>query len=156
MKYLIVLLKRKKLVISCGIIMAIFFGSIISCFRSAVSIWKPDYRILNKENLQPIKVGFTCSQVEPDDTVLYKMIDDVIYQVFGEKGLRAIIKKGDKVVIKINLAGGPSQGLHGQKGRGTITDPRIVRYIAEKVRDIIGWEEPASIIVAEALFNPDP
>ncbi len=71
------------------------------------------------------------------------------------KGLRAIIKKGDKVVIKVNLIG-PGEGSHGQKGRGLITDPRIVRYIAEKVRDIIGWDDPASVIVADALFNGNP
>jgi uncharacterized protein (DUF362 family) len=147
---------RKKLVIWSIVVLILISGSLISCLSRLPSIWKPDYRILDHENFQPVKVGFACMQEEPDDAALYKMIDEVIYQVFGEKGLRAIIKKGDKVVIKINLAGGPSQGLHGQKGRGTITDPRIVRYIAEKVRDIIGWEEPAGIIVAEALFNSNP
>ena len=147
--------KKKKLIIWSFVVLFLISGSLISCLSRLPSIWKPDYHLLYKDNLQPVKVGFTCSREEPDDATLYKMIDDVIYQVYGEKGLRAIIKKGDKVVLKINLATS-AYGIHGQKGRGCITDPRIVRYIAEKVREIIGWEKPASIIVTDSLFHEDP
>ncbi len=161
MEYLSVLLKRKKLLIGIGIIMAIFFGSIISCYKNAVptrnsaSPWKPDLHFLENKDRQPVNVGFVCRQSEPDDTEVCRMVDEVIYQVFGEKGLKAIIKPGDKVVIKINLAT-MVHGAHGDKGRGCITDPRVVRYLAEKIRDIIGWKEPASIIVADSLFHEDP
>lgn len=59
----------------------------------------------------------------------------VIYQLYCEKGLGAIIKHGYKVIIKVNLVG-PNLGQRGEKGRSIITDPRILRYVAEKVRDI--------------------
>ncbi len=96
-------------------------------------------------------VGFVSMRTEPDDEEVKKMIDDAIYQVLGSEGLSSIIKKGDKVVIKVNNVG-PYIGKTGEKGRGIITDPRITRYMAEKVRDIVGFEETADVKVVDALF----
>jgi uncharacterized protein (DUF362 family) len=83
------------------------------------------------------------------------MIDEVIDQVLGSEGLAAIIKPGNKVVIKVNLVG-PSQGKTGEQGRGIITDPRIVRYVAEKVRTIIGFEGESDLKVVDGVFYRDP
>jgi len=75
------------------------------------------------------------------------MIDDVIYQTLGSKGLGAIIKPGYKVVLKVNLVG-PYFGERGEKGRGVITDPRVVRYVAEQTREIIGFDNGADHYVS--------
>jgi hypothetical protein len=58
------------------------------------------------------------------------------------------------VVIKVNIVG-PSQGLPGEKGRGIISDPRIVRHIAGKVRNIIGFGGTADLKVIDAQFTPE-
>ena len=100
------------------------------------------------------RVGFVSRRSEPDDKELNKMIDEAILQVLGPEGLSTIIKKGDKVLIKVNNVG-PYFGRPGEKGRGVITDPRITRYIAEKVREIIGFEGSADIKVADALFSSE-
>mgnify|MGYP007112135785 CR=1 FL=1 len=57
-------------------------------------------------------------------------------------------------MIKVNIVG-PSQGLPGEKGRGIISDPRIVRYVAGKVREIIGFGETADLKVIDATFTPE-
>lgn len=74
------------------------------------------------------------------------MIDDVIFQVLGPEGLRKIIRPEDRVVLKVNVVG-PYMGERGEKGRGIITDPRVVRHVAELVRDIIGYDNGASLKV---------
>lgn len=51
---------------------------------------------------------------------------------------------------------GPNLGLRGEKGRGIITDPRIVRYVAEKVRNIIGFDGKADLKVVDGVFSRDP
>lgn len=99
-------------------------------------------------------VGFTCQSAEANDKEVYNMIDDVIYQVLGSNGLAEIIKPGDKVIIKVNMVG-PNIGERGEKGRGVITDPRIVRYVAEKVRKIIGFEGTADLKVVDSTFYND-
>jgi len=104
---------------------------------------------------QLVKVTFACQNEEPKDEEVYQMVDSVIYQLFGEKGLAAIIKRGYKVIIKVNMVG-PSIGLRGEKGRSIITDPRIVRYVAEKVRNIIGFNGKADLKVVDGLFSSDP
>ncbi len=100
------------------------------------------------------RVGFVSRRAEPDDEELKKIIDDAVSQVLGPDGLSVIIKKGDKVVIKVNNVG-PYVGKNGDKGRGVITDPRIARYMAEKIRDIIGFEGTAGLKVADACYSMD-
>ncbi len=99
-------------------------------------------------------VGFSCMTREPADDEIPLLVDDAIAQVLGPRGLAAIIRKGDRVVIKVNIVG-PSQGLPGEKGRGIISDPRMVRYIAGKVREIIGSGGTADLKVVDATFTPE-
>ncbi len=100
-----------------------------------------------------VKVGFSSRTAEPSDSDVKIMADEVIFQILGPKGLDSIVKKGDKVVIKVNNVG-PYVGLNGEKGRGVITDPRLVRYIAEKVRDIIGSEGSSDLKVVDGVYSP--
>lgn len=104
-----------------------------------------------------VKIGFTGRSLRPTDREVCRMVDEVVTQVLGEDGLAAIIKTGDKVVIKVNNVA-PGYGESGKKGRGIITDARIVRHVAGKVRDIIGFAEPAELIVTDALHyrHPNP
>lgn len=106
---------------------------------------------MNKQNNNLVPVGFACQKEIPNDNEIINMIDEVIYETLGHKGLASIIKPGDKVVIKVNLVGA-NVGQRGEKGRSIITDARIVRYVAEKVREIIGYGETADIKVVDALF----
>lgn len=99
-------------------------------------------------------VGFSCMNKEPSDEEVHVLVDDAIAQVLGPRGLSEIIKPGYKVVIKVNIVG-PSQGLPSEKGRGIISDPRIVRYVAEKVRKIIGFDGNADLKVIDATFTAD-
>jgi hypothetical protein len=99
-------------------------------------------------------VGFSCMTREPADDEIPHLVDDAIAQVLGPRGLSEIIKRGDRVVIKVNVVG-PSQGLPGEKGRGIISDPRIVRYVAGKVREIIGFDGSADLKVIDATFTPE-
>jgi len=99
-------------------------------------------------------VGFSCMIKEPADNEIPGLVDDAVAQVLGPHGLSSAIKKGDRVVIKVNIVG-PSQGLPGEKGRGIISDPRIVRYVAGKVREIIGFGETADLKVIDAIFTPE-
>jgi len=99
-------------------------------------------------------VGFSCMAREPADNEIPRLVDDAISQVLGPRGLSEIIKRGDRVVIKVNIVG-PSQGLPGEKGRGIITDPRVVRYVAGKVREIIGFGGSADLKVIDATFTPE-
>jgi len=99
-----------------------------------------------------VPVGFVYQTEEPNDEEVYDMVDKVINQVLGPEGLSAIIKHGDKVVIKVNIVH-PKQGRRGEKGRGCISDPRIVRHVAEKVRKIIGTH--GDLKVVDALFYED-
>lgn len=102
-----------------------------------------------------VTVSFASQPDEAKDKEVYDMIDTVIFQALGPNGLAEIIKPGYKVVIKVNLVG-PSFGKRGEKGRSIITDPRIVRYVAEKVRDIIGFDPPADLKVVDATMYQDP
>lgn len=101
------------------------------------------------------RVALACQADEPNDQELYNMIDNVIFQLYGTEGLRSLVKPGDRVVIKTNIVC-CWQGKRGEKGRGVITDPRIVRYLAEKIREIIGWDNGASLKVIDACFSSDP
>jgi len=99
-------------------------------------------------------VGFARQTADPVDREVYDMIDDVIFQTLGAEGLRKIICPGDRVVLKVNLVG-PYMGERGEKGRGIITDPRVVRHVAELVRDIIGFQDGASLKVVDAVMYAD-
>lgn len=102
-------------------------------------------------------VGFACMTREPSDEEVRALVDDAIAQVLGPRGLAELVRQGDRVVIKVNIVG-PSQGLPGEKGRGIISDPRIVRHVAGRVREIIGFGGTADLKVIDATFtdNPDP
>ena len=99
-------------------------------------------------------VGFVSMKKEPNDEELKKMIDDAVSQILGPDGLSTIIKKGYKVIIKVNNVC-PYAGKNGEKGRGVITDPRIVRYMAEKIRNITGFEGTADLKVVDACYSAD-
>jgi len=99
-------------------------------------------------------IGFARQTADPTDREVYDMIDDCLYQVLGAEGLRKIICPGDRVVLKVNMVG-PYNGERGEKGRGIITDPRVARYVAGLVRDIIGFEESASLKVVDAVMYSD-
>jgi uncharacterized protein (DUF362 family) len=101
-----------------------------------------------------VKVGFTCRTQEPSDDEVRAMVDEVIEQVLGPQGLAAIIEPGDKVVIKPNMVS-PFHGAPGDKGRAIIADARVLRYLAEKVRAIIGDEGSAELMVVEAVGTAD-
>jgi len=103
-----------------------------------------------------VPVGFSCIQTtkELSDKEVFDMIDQAIYEVLGHEGLAKIIKPGYKVVIKVNLIG-CSVGKRGEKNRGGITDPRIVRYVTKKVYNIIGNEGTADLKVVDATFYKD-
>ena len=94
-------------------------------------------------------VAFSRTEHSPSDDEIDAMIDDAVTTILGNKGLATIIKRGDRVVIKVNMVG-PMYGIAGEKGRAVITDPRVTRHVAESVRRIIGDE--GSIIVTDALF----
>ncbi|MCL2566264.1 MAG: DUF362 domain-containing protein [Defluviitaleaceae bacterium] len=98
-------------------------------------------------------VGFSRNTADPTDKEVCDMIDEVIFQTLGLGGLRRIIKPGDKVVIKVNLVG-PYMGERGEKGRAIITDPRVARYVAELVREIIGFNNGASLKLVDAVMYP--
>ena len=100
-------------------------------------------------------IGFSRQTADPTDKEIYDMVDDVIFQTLGGEGLRKIIKPGDKVVLKVNLVG-PGMGARGEKGRGIITDPRVVRHVAGLVREIIGEGRGASLKVVDAVMYADP
>jgi len=88
-------------------------------------------------------VGFAYQLIDREvmseicDQEIFDMVDKVIFQTLGPKGLKQLIKIGNRVTIKVNLVGA-HLGARGEKGRAIITDPRIVRYVAEKIREIIG------------------
>jgi len=96
-------------------------------------------------------VAFIRNENTPTDEDIIRMTDDSIRTILGSKGLSALIKKGNRVVIKVNMVG-PGYGAPGEKGRGIITDPRVVRHVAEKIREIIGFDGGADLIVTDALF----
>ena len=98
-------------------------------------------------------VALACQEEEPNDREIEMMIDDVIFQLYGPEGLRRLVKPGDHVVIKTNVVC-CWQGKRGEKGRGVITDPRVTRYVAEKIREIIGWGNGSDLKVVDCVFSP--
>jgi len=98
------------------------------------------------------KVAFTCRTQEPKDQEVREMVDELLEQLYGEQGLRAILKKGDHVTIKTNIVMCHT-GAYGEKGRAIITDPRVTRCVAERVREVIGGD--AELRVCDACFSGD-
>ncbi|HIJ65220.1 MAG TPA: DUF362 domain-containing protein, partial [Candidatus Hydrogenedentes bacterium] len=101
---------------------------------------------------QLVTVGFTSRSSEPTDEDVYAMVDEVIEQTLGPNGLAEIVAPGDKVVIKVNIVH-VDLGNEWEPGRAIITDPRVVRHVAELVRDIIGFDAPAELTVVDACFD---
>lgn len=89
------------------------------------------------------------------DQEVYDMVDKVIYQTLGLKGLKKIINTGDRVTLKVNLVGA-HQGTRGEKGRAIITDPRIVRHVAEKVREATGPRGTIKVVGTTHYHHKNP
>jgi len=106
-------------------------------------------------------VGFAFQLMEQEaaheicDQEVCDMVDKVIFQTLGTTGLKKIIKTGSRVTIKVNLVGA-HLGARGEKGRAIITDPRIVRYVAEKIRKIIGPKGVLKIIGTTHYYHKNP
>lgn len=106
------------------------------------------------ESKELVNVGFASQPGEPTEQEIYDMVDLVISEVLGPQGLAAIIKPQDKVIIKVNICGN-GVGSRGAQDKGGIPDPRVVRYVAEKVRKIIGFEGTADLKVVDTVFTKD-
>ncbi|MCL2527391.1 MAG: DUF362 domain-containing protein [Defluviitaleaceae bacterium] len=106
-------------------------------------------------------VGFAFQLINPEaaceisDQEVCDMVDKVIFQTLGPKGLRQIIRPGSRVTIKVNLVGA-HQGARGEKGRAIITDPRIVRHVAEKIRTITGPKGVLKVIGTTHCYHKNP
>jgi uncharacterized protein (DUF362 family) len=107
-----------------------------------------------EKEIKDVGFAYQMAEGEATDQEINDMIDDVIYQTLGPNGLGEIIKPGQKVVIKVNLVG-PYMGARGEKGRSIITDARVVRCVAEKVREIIGFGDGAELTVADCTMYRD-
>lgn len=102
-----------------------------------------------------VAVGLACQTTEPDQAEIEALVDEALEGALGPRGLRALVNPGDKVVIKVNIVE-PLFGLNTERGRAIITDPRVARYVAEKVRAIIGTGGTADLKVVDACFTDDP
>lgn len=97
-------------------------------------------------------IGFACQQSSVADEDVRPLLEDALEQILGPEGLAAIMGPGSHVVIKPNLVG-PKDGPTGQAGLAVITDARVVRVLAEMVREVIGDENGADLKVADACFR---
>ncbi|HEY1406555.1 MAG TPA: DUF362 domain-containing protein, partial [Spirochaetota bacterium] len=141
-------------IIACMLCVAIFYTGctargIGNNVDAVYPLSVPKRTVDERTPLSP--VALSCMDHEPSDDDVRSMTDDALRQVLGAKGLTGLIKPGDRVVIKVNMVG-PGHGLPAEKGLGIITDPRIVRYVAGKVREIIGFGGTADLKVIDALF----
>jgi len=104
-------------------------------------------------------VGFAFQLIKYEseicDNEVCDMVDKVIFQTLGAKGLRQLVRAGDRVTIKVNLVGA-NLGARGEKGRAIITDPRIVRYVAEKIRKIIGPKGVLKVVGTTHYYHKNP
>lgn len=143
-------------------IIRIFLYSLIALCSCTAAGLKKNASVYTEKSLradpgpdtQLSRVSFSRLKSTPTDDEVITMTDEAINSILGPGGLASLIKKGDKVVIKVNLVG-PSYGLEHEKGLGIISDPRIVRHVAEKVRDIIGFSGGADLKIIDALFYRD-
>jgi formylglycine-generating enzyme required for sulfatase activity/uncharacterized protein (DUF362 family) len=119
-----------------------------ACGHPPVAVEEPE---VSEDGL--VRVAFTAREERPEDAEIREMVDEVISQLLGPEGLRAMISPGDRVAIKVNNVYGARADT-----RGIITDPRVTRYVAEQVRAIIGPD--ASLKVIDAAYsktsNPSP
>ena len=97
--------------------------------QSESQIVSPELLTAHTEKQEKPLVGSVSRKTEPEDAELFRMIEDVIRQTLGKDGLATIVKKGDRVVIKVNFVG-PNFGVSGEIGRGVNSDARIVRHVA--------------------------
>jgi len=102
-----------------------------------------------------VRVGFAWQPADPSDQEVCDMVDKAIFHTLGVKGLRQIIRPGNRVVLKVNMVG-PSFGARGEKGRSIITDPRVTRHVAARVREIIGFGGRSSLKVIDGLMYREP
>ncbi len=94
-------------------------------------------------------VAFACAEPGPGVAEIATMLEGVVRDSLGERGWAALVKPGDRVVIKVNLVG-PHRGSRGNKGKAIDTDPRLVRAVAEAIRKEVG--NGGDILVTDALF----
>lgn len=130
-----------------------------SCTLVIVSVWALAYvpKVLSSTDDAPpsslTPVAFARTQGYPQtEAAVAEAVDAAVESLFGPAGLAAVLSPGDKVVLKVNLVE-TDMGRPGRKGLGIITDPRIVRHVAGQVRDIIGWEAPADLLVVSDCLD---
>lgn len=133
--------KRIRLVISGLVILFVWAGAMASNLASQRTASQPDQLSMVAFAQQP-SIPVTEAEVSA-------LIDQALEDLLGPQGLAAVVHPGDKVVLKVNIVE-PEMGLPGEKGYGIITDPRILRSVAAKVRAIIGTAPPASLLVIDA------
>jgi formylglycine-generating enzyme required for sulfatase activity/uncharacterized protein (DUF362 family) len=95
-----------------------------------------------------VPVSLVVRAEEPDEAEICRMADEVLVQLLGPRGLAEIVEPGDRVVIKVNNVFGGQEYT-----RGVITDPRLTRCVAEKVRAIIGTGGTANLKVIDATYS---
>jgi uncharacterized protein (DUF362 family) len=106
---------------------------------AVVAIITSDYQGLTETISRSIDPGY--NHIE---TMVRKAV-----QIQG--GLQHIIKRGDKVMLKVNLVGGNSPS-----GQGENTDVRVVKAVMKIIQEITAGD--AEILIAEgtARINDDP
>jgi len=98
-------------------------------------------------------VAFSFQETIPmTEGEVASLVDVAVGSLLGPAGFMALLSPGDRVVIKVNTVE-PDFGAAGEKGYAIITDPRVLRAVAARVRAAIGDEPPARILVADACFD---
>lgn len=100
------------------------------------------------------RVGFSAVPLdrEAGEAEIASMVRDCVGQTLGPGGWSSLCAPGDRVLIKVNMVG-PHRGSSGEKGKAIITDPRVVREVAARVREAVG--DSGSILVTDTLFYED-
>ncbi len=142
---------NKKARLICGLFVA---ASSLIFVASTKAVRVLSYATESGERTAISMVGFSCVSptIEPTEGDIERMIDDCVRQTLGAEGFAALCSTGDRVLIKVNMVG-PHRGIDGEKGKAIITDPRVVKVIAARVRKAIGDE--GSIVVTDTLFYED-
>lgn len=141
--------KRARLI--CGLFVA---ASSLIFVASTKAVRVLAYAAASGERTGIANVGFSrmSPTIEPTEGDIERMIDDCVRQTLGVEGFADLCSPGDRVLIKVNMVG-PHRGAKGEKGKAIITDPRVVKVIASRVRKAIG--EEGSIVVTDTLFYDD-
>ncbi len=141
---LVHLTKHTRLLFSGLVILFVWAGAMASSLVLRLIQSEPDHLI---------PVTFAQQATMPvSEAQVSALIDQALNDLLGPAGLASIVHPGDKVVLKVNTVE-PQMGLPSEKGYGIITDPRIVRSVAAKVRAIIGTAPPAELRVVDACFD---